>query len=175
MSELNGKKIAFLLTDGYEDSELTSPWEAIESAGGHPVLIAPETGFVVGKNDHRQKVDLTTAHANPDDYHALVLPGGVVNSDHIRMDDHAVKFTRAIANAEKPIAVICHGGWILTDADVLKNRRMTSYSSMKTDLRNAGATWVDEQVVVDHWLISSRTPDDLPAFNEAMVKEFAKS
>lgn len=175
MTELTGKKIAFLLTDGYEDSELTSPWEALAEAGARSVLIAPEAGEVEGKKGHAQGVDLVSADADAADYDALVLPGGVVNADHLRMDEAAVAFTKAFFDVGKPVAVICHGGWILTDADVLRGRTITSYSSLQTDLRNAGATWVDEEVVVDDGLVSSRTPDDLPAFNAAMVEAFAAS
>ncbi len=175
MPELANKKVAFLLTNGYEDSELTSPWEAVTQAGGEAVLVAPKAGQVEGKKGHTQSVDLTSADASADDFDALVLPGGVVNADHLRMDEAAVAFTKAFFDADKPVAVICHGGWILTDADVLQGRRMTSYSSLKTDLRNAGADWVDEEVVVDQGLVSSRTPDDLPAFNAKLVEEFAQS
>lgn len=174
MSELSGKKVAFLLTDGYEDSELTSPWEALASAGAELILVAPESGEVKGKKGHTQKVDATVADVNASDFHALVLPGGVVNADHLRMEEAAVKFTRDFFDQHKPVGVICHGGWILTDADVVKGRRLTSYGSLKTDLRNAGADWVDEEVVVDEGLVSSRTPDDLPAFNAKLVEEFAE-
>ena len=173
MSELANKKVAFLLTNGYEDSELTSPWEAVTRAGGEAVLVAPEAGQVEGKKGHTQSVDLTSSDAQAADFDALVLPGGVVNADHLRMDEDAVAFTKAFFDAHKPVAVICHGGWILTDADVVKGRTLTSYASLRTDLRNAGATWVDEEVVVDEGLISSRPPDDLPAFNAALVEQFA--
>ncbi|MDO5533858.1 MAG: type 1 glutamine amidotransferase domain-containing protein [Propionibacteriaceae bacterium] len=171
MAELKGKKVAFLLTDGYEDSELTSPWEAVTGAGAEAELVAPESGEVEGKKGHTQSVDRTTSDADAGSYDALVLPGGVVNADHLRMDADAVAFTRAFFDAGKPVAVICHGGWILTDADVLRGRTITSYPSLKTDLVNAGATWVDEEVVVDQGLVSSRTPDDLPAFNAKLVEE----
>ena len=174
MSDLSGKKIAFLLTNGYKDSELTSPWEAVTAAGAEAVLIAPEAGAVEGKKGHTQSVDLTTADANAADYDALVLPGGVVNADHLRMDEKAVQLTKDLVGAGKPVGVICHGGWILTDAEAVSGKTMTSYSSLKTDLRNAGATWVDEEVVVDQGIISSRTPKDLPAFNEKIVAEFAR-
>src|SRR5699024_4264434 len=118
-----------------------------------------------GKKGHEATVDLTTSEARPDDFDALVLPGGVVNADKIRMDDNAVAFVKAFFEPQKPVGVICHGGWILADADVLGGRTMTSYRSLRTDLANAGATWVDEEVVVDGGLVSSRTPADLPAFN----------
>lgn len=174
MSNLSGKKVAFLLTDGYEDSELTSPWEVLEKEGAELTLVSPESGEIKGKKGHTQKVDKTTSEVNASDFDALVLPGGVVNADHLRMDEAAVKFTKAFFEGHKPVGVICHGGWILTDADVLKGRKLTSYSSLKTDLRNAGAQWVDEEVVVDQGLVSSRTPDDLPAFNAKLVEEIGE-
>ena len=127
-----------------------------------------------GKKGHTQSVDRTSADADASAFDALVLPGGVVNADDLRLDEAAVAFTRAFFDAGKPVAVICHGGWILTDADVLRGRTMTSYKSLKTDLTNAGATWVDEEVVVDDGLVSSRTPDDLPAFNAKLVEEIAE-
>lgn len=174
MVDLTGKKVAFLLTDGYEDSELTSPWEAVEKAGAAAELVAPKVGEVEGKNGHKQSVDRTSGDADAGSYDALVLPGGVVNADHLRMDADSIAFTKAFFDAGKPVAVICHGGWILTDADVLRGRTLTSYPSLKTDLANAGATWVDQEVVVDHGLVSSRTPDDLPAFNAKLVEEIAE-
>lgn len=174
MSGLTNKKVAFLLTNGYEDSELTSPWDAVTTAGAQAVLVAPKAGQIEGKKGHRQAVDLTSGEADADDFDALVLPGGVVNADHLRMDAHAVQFTRRFFETHKPVAVICHGGWILTEADVLEGRTVTSYPSLRTDLVNAGALWVDEEVVVDQGLVSSRTPDDLPAFNTKLVEEFAE-
>lgn len=174
MARIDGKRVAFLLTDGFEDSELTSPWEAATDAGAVATLIAPDSGEVTGKNGHTQSVDLTADAADAADFDALVLPGGVVNADHLRMDQDAVAFARAFFEQHKPVAVICHGGWILTEADVVRDRRMTSYPSLATDLRNAGATWVDEEVVVDAGLVSSRTPDDLPAFNAKLVEEIAE-
>ncbi|WP_122261591.1 type 1 glutamine amidotransferase domain-containing protein [Ornithinimicrobium cerasi] len=173
MARLEGKNVAFVLTDGFEDSELTSPWEAVVEAGGTPHLVSPASGSVRGKNGHTQQVDVPASSASPDDYDALVLPGGTGNADKIRMDEDAVALTRAIVGAGKPVAVICHGAWILTEADAVRGRRMTSYPSLRTDLRNAGADWVDEEVVVDGGLVSSRTPDDLPAFNRELVAAFA--
>lgn len=166
---LNGKTIAFLLTDGFEDSELTSPWEAVRAAGGTAHLVAPSGERVEGKKGHTQDVDTTVAEADPSSYDALVLPGGTGNADKLRMDEDAVAFTRHFGTAGKPIAVICHGAWIMTDADILQGKKMTSFPSLQTDLRNAGASWVDEEVVVDGTLVSSRTPDDLPAFNRELV------
>jgi protease I len=174
MPALDGKKIAFLVTDGYEDSELTSPWEAVTGEGGQAVLVSPKDGNVTGKKGHEAQVDEAVASADPAGFEALVLPGGVVNADNIRMDRHAVAFARHFFEAGKPVGVICHGAWILTEADVLRGRTLTSYPSLQTDLRNAGATWVDEEVHVDQGLVSSRTPDDLPAFNAKIVEEFAE-
>jgi len=174
MATIDDKRIAFLLTDGYEDSELTSPWDAVTGEGATAVLIAPETGEVEGKNGHTQTVDLAAQAASADDFDALVLPGGVVNADHLRMDTASVAFARAFFEQHKPVAVICHGAWILIEADVVRDRKMTSYPSLRTDLRNAGANWVDEEVVVDAGFVSSRTPDDLPAFNAKLIEEVAE-
>lgn len=174
MTDLTGKKVAFLATNGYEDSELTSPWEAVTSAGATAVMVAPEGGEIEGKNGHRQSVDVSASQADAAEYDALVLPGGVANADHLRMDVDAVAFGRAFFEQHKPVGVICHGGWLLVEADVVGGRTLTSYPSLKTDLRNAGATWVDEEVVVDQGLVSSRTPDDLPAFNAKVVEEIAE-
>ncbi|MPV37329.1 type 1 glutamine amidotransferase domain-containing protein [Georgenia subflava] len=174
MAELNGKRVAFLLTNGFEDSEFTDPWEAVTKAGGEAVLVSPESGTISGKNGHTATVDLAASEAKAEDFDGLVLPGGVANGDKLRMDDDAVSFTRSIFDQHKPVGVICHGGWILTDADVLKGRTLTSYPSLKTDLKNAGATWVDEEVHVDAGLVSSRTPKDLPAFNAKLVEELAE-
>lgn len=168
---LTGKKIAFLLTDGFEDSELTSPWSTVTEEGATAHLIALKTGSVEGKKGHTQDVDHAVGDVQATDYDALVLPGGTGNADHLRMEEDAVSFVREFA--DKPIAVICHGAWILTDADLVRGKKMTSYPSLKTDLKNAGATWVDEEVVVDGNLVSSRTPDDLPAFNKETVAAIA--
>ncbi len=172
--DLSGKTVAFLLTDGFEDVELTAPWQAVEQAGGTPVLVSPRQGEVEGKNGHRQKVDRAVADSVATSFDALVLPGGVVNADHLRMDEDAVEFARDFFEQHKPVAVICHGPWLLIEAGVVDGRRMTSYPSLKTDLRNAGVQWVDEEVVVDGGLVSSRTPDDLPAFCSKLVEEIAE-
>ena len=174
MTHLTGNKVAFLATDGYEDSELTSPWEAVTAAGAEAVMIAPSTGSITGKNGHEQTVDLTADAADAAAFDALVLPGGVVNADHLRMDSAAVAFTRAFFEAHKPVGAICHAAWTLIEAGVVDGRTLTSYPSLATDLRNAGATWVDEEVIVDAGLVSSRTPDDLPAFNAKVVEEIAE-
>ncbi|MGO1543681.1 MAG: type 1 glutamine amidotransferase domain-containing protein [Gulosibacter sp.] len=175
MTDLTGKHIAFLATNNYEDSELTSPWEAVIAAGAKTTLIAPEAGSIDGKKGHSQTVDATSADASGADYDALVLPGGTGNADHLRMDAEAVRLVREIAEAGKPIGVICHGGWILTDANVLRGRTVTSFPSLQTDLRNAGATWVDKEVVVDGNFVSSRTPADLPVFNAKLLEVISTS
>lgn len=174
MTQLDGKRVAFLLTDGFEDSELTSPWDAVTAEGAEALLVSPAADDVEGKNGHRQPIDVAVRAADAAEFDALVLPGGVVNADHLRMDEDSVRFTRDFFAQHKPVAVICHGAWILTDADVLDGRKITSYASLRTDLRNAGANWVDEEVVVDQGLVSSRTPDDLPAFNAKVVEEIAE-
>ena len=174
---LDGKRVAFLATEGVEQVELTDPWHAVEGAGGTPRLISPSEK-VQGFN-HLDKadvfpVDVAVADADAGDSDALVLPGGVANPDALRTDDDAVAFVRAFADAGKPIAVICHGPWTLVEADVVRGRTLTSWPSVRTDLRNAGATWVDEEVVVDdegpNTLVTSRNPDDLPAFTKATVE-----
>ncbi|WP_433058763.1 type 1 glutamine amidotransferase domain-containing protein [Dactylosporangium sp. CS-033363] len=167
--------VAFLVSkEGIEQVELTEPWKAVEHAGHTPRLVAPEPGQVRGYHHLEPAdtfdVDVTAADARPADYAALVLPGGVANSDLLRWQPAAVEFVRGFAALGRPIAMICHGGWILMDADALRGKRVTSWPSMRTDFRNAGATWVDEELVVDGNLISSRKPKDLPAFNEALVK-----
>lgn len=174
MTDLTGKRVAFLLTDGFEDSELTSPWEAVTTAGATAVLVSPADETVTGKNGHEQAVDLAADGADAGAFDALVLPGGVVNADHLRMDADSVAFARDFFAQHKPVGVICHGAWILTEADLVRDRTLTSYPSLQTDLRNAGARWVDEEVVVDAGLVSSRTPDDLPAFNDKLVEEIAE-
>jgi intracellular protease, PfpI family len=171
---IEGKTVAFLVTDGFEDSELTQPWAAVEEAGGVPVLVSPKPGEVTGEKGHAQQVDRAVADSVAEGFDALVLPGGVGNGDKLRMDEDSVDFVRAFFEQHKPVAVICHGGWILTEADVVAGRRMTSYPSLRTDLTNAGAHWVDEEVVVDAGLVSSRNPDDLPAFCAKLVEEVAE-
>lgn len=175
MSEqLKGKTIAVIATDGFEDSELTSPVEAVVAAGAKVEILAPATGKITGKNGTDIEVDRTTDSARGDSFDGIILPGGTGNADQIRMDEAAVEIVKKHVAADKPLGVICHGGWILTDADVVRGRTLTSYPSIKTDLINAGATWVDEEVHVDQGLVSSRTPDDLPAFNAKIVEEFAE-
>jgi protease I len=177
--ELQGKRIAFVVApEGAEQVELTEPWKAVENAGGTPELISTEKGEIQAFN-HLDKgdtfpVDRTVAGASADDYDALVLPGGVANPDFLRTDEQAVAFVRAFFEQGKPVGVICHGPWTLVEADVLKGRTITSWPSLKTDIGNAGGTWVDEEVVVDEGLVSSRNPDDLPAFCAKIVEEFCE-
>jgi protease I len=177
-NELQGKKIAFIATEGVEQAELTEPWKAVEQAGGQPELISIEDGEVQAWEHFDKggtfKVDKTIEEAQAAEYDGLVLPGGVANPDQLRGDENVVSFVREFAESGKPIAVICHGPWTLIEAGVVKGRRMTSWPTLQTDLRNAGADWVDEEVVVDQGLVSSRKPDDLPAFNAKLVEEFAE-
>lgn len=177
-NKLQDKKIAFLATHGVEQVELTEPWKAVESEAGQPELISLDSGEIQGF-DHLDKdktfaVDRTVAEATPDDYEGLVLPGGVANPDFLRANEDAVSFVRSFFEAGKPVAVICHGPWTLVEADVVRDRTITSWPSLRTDLRNAGGHWVDEEVVVDNGLVSSRRPDDLPAFCAKLVEEFCE-
>ncbi len=178
MAELNGKKVAFVLKRGVEQPELTEPWRVIEEAGGQPVLISEEPGTItalIGDWDRGDDftVDLTLDEADPADYDALVLPGGTLNSDKIRTNQQAIDFVKAFFDQNKPVASICHGPWILIEAGVVPGRTLTSTARISTDLKNAGATWVDQEVVVDGNLITSRSPRDLDAFNAAIVEKFA--
>ncbi|MBV7295003.1 type 1 glutamine amidotransferase [Corynebacterium sp. TAE3-ERU12] len=174
MADLNNKTVAVIATHGFEDSELTSPVEAVKNEGATVHVISTEGETISGKNGTEVSVDKLTADVSASDYDALILPGGTGNADQIRLDGNAVEFVKQIVSAGKPTGVICHGGWILADADVLQGRTITSYPSLKTDLANAGATWVDEEVCCDKGLVSSRTPDDLPAFNNKLVEEIAE-
>jgi protease I len=176
--QLKGKRIAFLATDGVEQVELEQPWRAVREGGADVDLVSLEAGRVQAF-DHLDKgdtfaVDATVADARADDYDGLVLPGGVANPDFLRVDERAVAFVRAFFEQGKPVAVICHGPWTLVEAGVLDGRTITSWPSLRTDIRNAGATWVDERVHVDDGLVSSRRPDDLPAFCAKAVEEFAE-
>ena len=175
---IKGKRIAFLATDGFEQVELTKPWEACKKAGAEVELISPKSGKIQGMH-HDEKgdqfpVDHTVSEVNALDYDGLVLPGGVANPDALRMDRDSVDFVKAFFAQEKPVAAICHGLWTLVEADVVRGRKVTSWPSLKTDLINAGAEWVDEECVCDNGLVTSRKPDDLPAFCSKMVEEFAE-
>ena len=177
--KLQGKRIAFVVApEGAEQVELTEPWKAIESEGGKPELLSTEAGEVQAFNHLDKgdtfKVDRTVSDASPSDYDGLVLPGGVANPDFLRMDEDAVAFIRGFFEQAKPVGVICHGPWTLVEADVLRGRKITSFPSVKTDIQNAGGTWVDEEVVVDNGLVSSRKPDDLPAFCAKLVEELCE-
>lgn len=176
--ELKSKKVAILATDGFEQVELSKPKQALEEAGAQTHIIAPKSGQIQGWN-HFDKgdyfpVDVALEQANAAEYDALVLPGGVANPDQLRTDQKAVQFIRSFVEAGKPIAAICHGPWTLIEAGVVKGRTVTSWPSLKTDLQNAGANWVDQEVVVDNGLITSRNPHDIPAFNRKIVEEFAE-
>ncbi|GAA1531442.1 type 1 glutamine amidotransferase domain-containing protein [Kribbella lupini] len=169
------KKIAFLVAaEGIERVELSEPWKAVQEAGHQPVLLSPETGEVQTFNHltpaEKQPVDQAVGDVSVDDFDALVLPGGVANPDALRTDEKAVAFAKQFVDSGKPVAAICHAPWTLIEADVVRGRRLTSWPSLQTDLRNAGAEWVDEEVVTDGNLITSRKPDDLPAFNKTLLE-----
>jgi protease I len=177
---LQGRRIAILAADGVERVELETPREAVHDAGGKTELLSLKAGEIQARNNDLESagtftVDRVVADASVDDYDALLLPGGTVNPDKLRIDETAVSFVRAFVSSGKPVATICHGPWTLVEAGVAEGRTLTSYPSVRTDLRNAGATVVDEEVVIDRNLISSRSPDDLPAFCNAIVDAFAKS
>jgi protease I len=181
MGHLDGKKIAFLVApEGIEQVELTEPWKAVESAGGAPVLVSTTEGQVQAF-DHLDKadtfrVDAVVSEVDAGDFAGLVLPGGVANPDALRMDEGAIALVRSVVESGTPVAAICHAPWVLAEADVVRDRRLTSWPSLRTDLRNAGADWVDEELVVDEKgpgpLVTSRKPDDLPAFCKAVVERF---
>jgi protease I len=175
---LQHKRIAFIATDGVEQVELIAPWKAVEQAGAEAVLLSIESGEIQGfehlDKDKTFTVDAAVSDARPDDFDGLVLPGGVANPDRLRIDGDTVRFIRSFVESGKPVGVICHGPWTLVEADVVRGRTLTSFPSVRTDLENAGASWVDREVVVDNGLVSSRNPDDLPAFCAKIVKEFAE-
>ena len=177
-SILNGKKIAILATDGFEQVELTEPRKALDQAGATTVVVSPKSGEIKGWDTKdwgdTVKVDKALADANPNDFDALILPGGVINPDHLRMDPQAVNFVRQFVATGKTVAAICHGPWTLLEAGVLKGKTVTSWPSLKTDLKNAGANWVDQQVVTDGQFIFSRNPDDIPAFSQAIIESVSK-
>lgn len=175
MKELDGKSIAILVADGFEQSEMAEPRKALDHAGARTILISPNEekvkGWTKGNWGKEFKVDVHLSAANPGDYDGLLLPGGVKNPDTLRMDEDAIDFVREFFNTGKPVAAICHGPWTLINAGVVQGRRMTSYTSISMDLKNAGADWVDEEVVVDNGLVTSRKPDDIPAFSAKFIEE----
>jgi protease I len=177
MDNLTGKKIAILSTDGFEQVELTEPKKALEQAGAKTEVISPHDGEIKGWKStewgNKVKVDRELKTAKADDYDALLLPGGVMNPDKLRMDPNAVGFVKKFFDAGKPVAAICHGPQMLIEAGVLKGRKLTSWPSLKTDLQNAGAEWTDEQVIVDRNLTTSRKPEDIPAFSRTVIEQFA--
>lgn len=177
-NKLNGLKVAILATNGFEQSELFEPKKALEEAGAEVSIVSLKSGEIKGWKDKdwgdTVSVDLTVEEAQADDFDALQLPGGVMNPDHLRMDEKAVAFVRGFFEAGKPIAAICHAPWTLINAGAVNGKTVTSWASLRKDLENAGAKWVDEEVVVDNGLVTSRKPDDLPAFNEKMIEEFAE-
>jgi protease I len=178
MAELSGKRVAILATDMFEQVELFEPRKAVEHAGAEVELVSLEAGEIQGFNHYDKAdtfpVDKVVADASADDYDALLLPGGVGNPDTLRMDENAVGFVRSFFEQGKPVAAICHAPWTLVEAEVVRGRRLTSFWSIKTDVKNAGGTWVDEEVVVDEGLVTSRSPDDLPAFCAKAIEEFAE-
>jgi protease I len=177
-NKLQGKRVAFLATDMVEQVELTEPWQAVKDEGAEVELISLEEGEIQGFNHYDKadtfKVDRTVEEARADDYDALVIPGGVGNPDTMRANENAVQFVRDFFQQGKPVGVICHGPWMLVEAGVVRDRKVTSWPGIQTDIRNAGGNWVDEEVVVDQGLVTSRKPDDLPAFNAKIVEEFCE-
>jgi deglycase len=176
--ELEGRRVAVLAADMFEWVELAEPWRALEEAGAKVEVVSLKPGEIQGFNHFDKagtwKVDKTVEEVSADDYDALLLPGGVGNPDILRTDENAVEFVRAFFEQGKPVAAICHGPWMLVEAGVVRGRTLTSWPSLRTDIRNAGGEWVDEEVVVDDGLVTSRKPDDLPAFCARMIEEFAK-
>ena len=175
---LKNKRVAILATDGVEQVELLEPRKALQEAGAKTEVISPKSGQIKGWNHtewgQQIPVDRELKSANPNDYDALLLPGGVMNPDFLRMDQNAVRFVKSFFEAHKPVAAICHGPWMLVEADVVRGRKLTSWPSLQTDIRNAGGEWVDEQVITDQGLVTSRKPDDIPAFNKKIIEEFAE-
>ena len=178
-TKLDGVRVAILATDGFEQSELFEPKKALEEAGAEVSIVSLQTGEIKGWNHTNWgasiDVDLTVDEANADDFDALQLPGGVMNPDKLRMNEQAVNFIKAFFDAGKPVGAICHAPWTLIEAGVVRGKTVTSWASLRTDLENAGATWIDEEVVTDNGLVTSRKPDDIPAFNEKIIEEFAES
>src|SRR5213595_581260 len=176
--KLDGKNVAILVADGFEQVEMTKPREALDDAGAQTKIVSLKSGKIQGMN-HADKgdkfdVDITLEEARPDEFDALMIPGGLMNPDTLRSTPEALDFTRHFFDEGKPVAAICHGPWVLIDAGVVRGRKLTSWPAIKTDVRNAGGNWVDEEVVVDNGLVTSRKPDDIPAFNEKMIEEFSE-
>jgi protease I len=176
---LSGKRIAIIATHGVEQVELEKPRQAVRDAGAQAELLSPETGDIQAMNHDLEPadkfpVDKSVSDVSPDDYDGLILPGGTVNADKLRIEDDVISFVQSFFKAGKPVGVICHGPWSLVEADLVRDRTLTSYPSLKTDIRNAGGEWVDREVVVDEGLVTSRNPDDLPAFCSKIVEEFAE-
>jgi protease I len=177
-NRLQGKRVAILATDGVERVELTEPRKALDEAGARTIVVSPKTGGIKGwEHDHwgdAIAVDLALEDARADDFDALMLPGGVMNPDRLRTNQRAVEFVRSFFDVGKPVAAICHAPWMLVEADVVRGRTVTSWPSLRTDIKNAGGDWVDREVVTDHGLVTSRKSDDIPAFNRKMIEEFAE-
>jgi protease I len=176
--KLSGKKVAILAADGFEEVELTKPRKALDDAGARTTVVSVKSGKIQGMN-HADKgetvaVDMTLDDANPEDFDALLIPGGLMNPDTLRSTKEALEFVQHFFREGKPVAAICHAPWVLIDAGVVRGRRLTSWPAIKSDVRNAGGNWVDEEVVVDNGLVTSRKPDDIPAFNEKMIEEFCE-
>lgn len=174
--KLNGKKVAILVTDGFEQVELEKPRQALDQAGAKTSIVSPKDGKVKGWKftewGDELNVDVPLKQARPEDFDALLLPGGVINPDKLRIDEKAVQFVKSFFDAGKPVAAICHGPWTIVEAGVARGRKIASWPSLKTDIRNAGAEWVDSEAVVDGNLVSARKPDDIPAFNREMIELF---
>jgi len=176
--KLDGKKVAILVADGFEQVEMTEPRKALQKAGAETKIVSPKSGQIQGMH-HADKgdkfdVDLELDEARPQDFDALMIPGGLMNPDQLRSTPEAPEFTRHFFEEDKPVAAICHGPWVLIDAGVVRGRTLTSWPAIKTDVKNAGGKWVNEEVVVDNGLVTSRKPDDIPAFNEKMIEEFCE-
>ncbi|HTZ46453.1 MAG TPA: type 1 glutamine amidotransferase domain-containing protein [Verrucomicrobiae bacterium] len=179
MASLNGTKVAILVTDGFEQDELVLPRRALDEAGAQTKVVSPKAGKVKGWKHvdwgDSVTVDLQLDHAKPDEFDALLLPGGVMSPDKLRMEPKAVEFVKAFFNAGKPVAAICHGPWTIIEAGVAEGRKIASWPSLKTDLKNAGAEWIDREAVIDGKLVSARKPDDIPSFNRAMLEVFGNA
>jgi protease I len=176
--KLDGKKVAILVTDGFEQVEMTKPREALNQVGAETKIVSLKPGKIQGMQ-HADKgdkfdVDLTLDEARPEEFDALMIPGGLMNPDALRSNDDALEFTRHFFREGKPVAAICHGPWVLIDAGVVRGRTLTSWPAIKTDVKNAGGKWVNEQVVIDNGLVTSQQPDDIPAFNQKMIEEFCE-